>query len=334
MPGQVQSWFKVRFFTGVFVTLPVVLTAWVFWLFYSSVDDFMAPLYEHLLGRHLPGLGFLTAVLIIFCVGVFATNVVGRRILQWGERVIRYIPLVRRVYPTVKDFVDAFSPNRRSGFREFVIVEHPRDGAYSYGFLTGDVRVEGTKPDALAVGLRADEPPLSGRHRPRAAGRASCRRDSPSRTASASSSRPARRRRPGSRTRATAGSAPPPRDGLKETSTMKFLCIACDQAMRLSGTAGPGRGLAHRHLRLPGLRSPGGHADQSLGDADGAHAGRQGRRRPGRGARAVRGRSGGSRASAGRGARRRGAGSRRAGRWPPRRRARPPRTGRAVPSRR
>ena len=102
------------------------------------------------LASHLPGLGFLTAVLIIFCVGVFATNVVGRRILLWAERVILYIPLVRRVYPTVKDFVDAFSPNRRSGFREFVIVEHPRDGAYSYGFLTGDVRIMGVKPDALA----------------------------------------------------------------------------------------------------------------------------------------------------------------------------------------
>ena len=149
MPGRVQSWFKVRFFTGVFVTLPVILTAWLFWLFYSSVDDFMAPLYQHLLGRHLPGLGFVTAALIIFSVGVFATNVVGRRILLWGERVIRYIPLVRRVYPTVKDFVDAFSPNRRTGFREFVIVEHPRDGAYSYGFLTGDLRIEGAKPDVL-----------------------------------------------------------------------------------------------------------------------------------------------------------------------------------------
>ena len=150
VPGQIKSWFKVRFFTGVFVTLPVVLTAWVFWLFYASVDDFMAPLYEHLLGRHIFGLGFLTAVLIILMIGVFATNVVGRRVVQWGERLILYIPLVRRVYPTVKDFVDAFSPNRRSGFREFVIVEHPREGAYSYGFLTGDVHIEGTKAETLA----------------------------------------------------------------------------------------------------------------------------------------------------------------------------------------
>ena len=150
MQGQIRSWFKVRFFTGFFVTLPVVLTAWVFWLFYASVDDFMAPLYEQFLGRHVAGLGFLTAVLIIFVIGVFATNVVGRRILQWAERLIHYIPLVRRVYPTVKDFVDAFSPNRRSGFREFVVIEHPREGVYAYGFLTGDVHVEGAKPEAFA----------------------------------------------------------------------------------------------------------------------------------------------------------------------------------------
>lgn len=149
MRGEIRSWFKVRFLTGFFVTVPVVLTAWVLWIFYASVDDFMSPLYEHLLGRAVPGLGFLSAVVLIFVIGVFATNVVGRRVLLWGERLIRRVPFVRRVYPTVKDFVEAFSPARRTGFREFVIVEHPREGAYSYAFLTGDVRVDGTKPETL-----------------------------------------------------------------------------------------------------------------------------------------------------------------------------------------
>jgi uncharacterized membrane protein len=147
--GEIRSWFKVRFLTGFFVTVPVVLTAWVLWIFFASVDDFMSPLYEHLLGRPIPGLGFLSAAALIFMIGVFATNVVGRRVLLWGERLIGRVPLVRRVYPTVKDFVEAFSPARRTGFREFVIVEHPREGAYSYGFLTGDIRVEGTKPEPL-----------------------------------------------------------------------------------------------------------------------------------------------------------------------------------------
>jgi len=149
--SPVRSWFKVRFITGFFVTGPIVITVWVLWLFYSEVDGVLAPVYEHVLGRRVPALGFLTAVVIIFVIGLLATNVVGRRVLQWGEGLIGRVPLVRRVYPTVKDFVDAFSPSRRTGFREFVIVEHPREGAYTYGFRTGDLHVEGTKPETLVT---------------------------------------------------------------------------------------------------------------------------------------------------------------------------------------
>lgn len=149
MGSRVRGWFKVRFITGFFVTVPVVLTAWVLWVFYAHVDDLLSPVYERAIGRPVPGLGFVTAVALIFVIGVFATNVVGRRVLLWAERMILRLPLVRRVYPAVKDFVEAFSPARRSGFRAFVIVEHPREGAYSYAFVTRDVRVEGAKPEAL-----------------------------------------------------------------------------------------------------------------------------------------------------------------------------------------
>ena len=151
MAERVQSWFKVRFITGFFVTVPVVVTAWVLWLFYSEIDGFLSPVYEQVLGRHIPALGFLTAVVIIFLIGVIATNVVGRRVLQWGEGLLFRVPIVRRVYPAVKELVDAFSPARRSGFREFVIIEHPREGSYTYGFLTSAVRVEGTKPESLVT---------------------------------------------------------------------------------------------------------------------------------------------------------------------------------------
>ncbi len=151
MRVRVQSWFKVRFITGFFVTVPVVVTAYVLWIFYNEVDGFLSPVYQRLMGRHVPGLGFLTAVVIIFLMGVVATNVVGRRVLQWAEGLLRRVPIFGRVYPAVKDLIEAFSPHRRSGFREFVIVEHPREGIYSYGFRTGEVRVEGTKPEALVT---------------------------------------------------------------------------------------------------------------------------------------------------------------------------------------
>ena len=151
MPGQVRGWFKVRFITGFFVIVPVILTAYVLWIFFREVDGFLSPVYEQVVGRPVPGLGFLTAVVIIFLIGVVATNVVGRRVLWWGEWLLRRVPIFGRVYHAVKDLMDAFSPQRRSGFREFVIVEHPREGTYTYGFRTGEVRVEGTKPESLVT---------------------------------------------------------------------------------------------------------------------------------------------------------------------------------------
>lgn len=150
MAGRVRSWFKVRFIAGFFVTVPVVVTAWVLWLFYREVDGFLSPVYEQMLGRSVPALGFFTAVAILFVIGVIATNVVGRKVLGWAETLLFRLPIVRRVYPAVKELVEAFSPRRRSGFREFVLVEHPREGIYTYGFLTGDVRVDGLKPESLA----------------------------------------------------------------------------------------------------------------------------------------------------------------------------------------
>jgi uncharacterized membrane protein len=151
MPGQVRGWFKVRFITGFFVIVPVVLTSYVLWIFFREVDGFLSPVYEQIVGRPVPGLGFLTAVIIIFLVGVVATNVVGRRVLSWGEWVLRQVPIFGRVYHAVKDLLDAFSPQRRSGFREFVVVEHPREGIYTYAFRTGEVNVDGTKPEWLVT---------------------------------------------------------------------------------------------------------------------------------------------------------------------------------------
>ncbi|HSE96030.1 MAG TPA: DUF502 domain-containing protein [Methylomirabilota bacterium] len=149
MTGRFRSWIKVRFIAGFFVTVPIVVTAYVLWLFYSWVDGLLGPVYEELLHRHVPALGFLTAAVLLFLIGLLATNVVGRRIVQLGERLLLRVPLVRRVYPTVKELVEAFSPGRQTGFREFVLVEHPREGAWTYGFVTGSVVVAGLSAPSL-----------------------------------------------------------------------------------------------------------------------------------------------------------------------------------------
>ena len=109
----VKNWFKVRFIAGIFVTLPIFVTCWILWIFWSKIDDFFAPMYFQLFGRVVPGLGFLTAVAIILAMGTIARNVVGRRVLGWGDAVLLRVPIFRMLYPSIKMLIDAFSPERR-----------------------------------------------------------------------------------------------------------------------------------------------------------------------------------------------------------------------------
>src|SRR5947199_4836877 len=142
MSSRVKNWFKVRFITGFFFTVPVFLTAWLLWIFWSRIDDVFAPMYDKLFGRAVPGLGFLTAVGIILMMGTIARNVVGRRVLAWGDKLLLRVPIYRRLYPSVKMLIDSFSPERRSAFGAVVLVEHPRLGEYAFAFVTSHVVVE------------------------------------------------------------------------------------------------------------------------------------------------------------------------------------------------
>jgi len=143
MTSTLSNWFKVRLITGFFVTVPVIATSWLLYVFWDKIDDFFSPGYERLFGRRIPGLGFLTAVALMFLMGTIATNVVGRRILSWAEQLLLRVPVFRSVYPSVKQLLGVFSPERRSSFKEVVLAEHPRKGEYTFGFQTGEVLVEG-----------------------------------------------------------------------------------------------------------------------------------------------------------------------------------------------
>jgi uncharacterized membrane protein len=90
----------------------------------------------------VPGLGFLTAIAIIFLMGSFARNVFGRRVLAIGETLLLKVPVFGRLYPSVKMLLDAFSPERRSSFKSVVLVQHPREGGYAFGFVTSEVLLD------------------------------------------------------------------------------------------------------------------------------------------------------------------------------------------------
>jgi uncharacterized membrane protein len=143
MPGSFRNWVKSRFITGLFSTVPAIATAWLLWVFWSAIDDFFSPVYTQMIGRRMPGLGFLTAVVIIFIMGTIARNVVGRRILARIERLFEHVPIFRSIYPSVKQLLESFSPQKRDSFKSVVLAEHPRKGEYVFGFVTSEVLIEG-----------------------------------------------------------------------------------------------------------------------------------------------------------------------------------------------
>lgn len=142
MASPVKNWLKVRLITGFFVTVPAIATAWILWVFWSKIDDFFSPMYARMFGRPVPGLGFLTAIAIIFVMGALARNVFGRRVLAVGDTLLLKVPVFGRLYPSVKMLVDSFSPERRSGFKSVVLVQHPREGGYAFGFVTSEMLLE------------------------------------------------------------------------------------------------------------------------------------------------------------------------------------------------
>jgi len=142
-------WLRRSFIAGFFVTVPLFISVAAFLWLFTVVDGLTTPFYDRVLGRRIPGLGIVTTAVAVMLVGAFATNVIGKRVLQRAEGWLLRVPVFRTIYAPVKQLVVAFSPDNESGFKRVVMVEDPRRG-YVLGFLTREFTVDrGRGPEAL-----------------------------------------------------------------------------------------------------------------------------------------------------------------------------------------
>jgi uncharacterized membrane protein len=136
-----MSWLRRSFLAGLVVTVPLLITVVTLVWMFRFIDGVARPLSVYLLGREVPGLGVLITATFILLVGAVATNVIGRRILQRGERWLLNVPLFKTVYAPVKQLVAAFSPDSESGFKKVVIIDDARRGMV-LGFLTREFTLD------------------------------------------------------------------------------------------------------------------------------------------------------------------------------------------------
>jgi len=134
---------KRTFFTGLVVVVPILITAFTLYWLFNLLDGFLSPLIHQILGREIPGLGILIEIVIIFAMGVVATNVLGSRILTWFQDLLMRTPVIKNIYPTIKQLVEAFHPSSSSSFKKVVLVEYPKAGIFTVGFLTSEVTIKG-----------------------------------------------------------------------------------------------------------------------------------------------------------------------------------------------
>jgi uncharacterized membrane protein len=144
-----MQWWRRSFLTGLVVTVPLFITVVTLLWTFRFIDGVARPLSIFAFGREVPGLGVLITGTFIMLVGTIATNVIGRRVLQQGEKWLLNVPLFKTVYAPVKQLVAAFSPDSESGFKKVVIVDDVRRGMV-IGFLTREFTIDrGAGPEPM-----------------------------------------------------------------------------------------------------------------------------------------------------------------------------------------
>jgi uncharacterized membrane protein len=133
---------KQIFITGLAVTIPIGLTLYILFFLIDIMDGLLKiiPVRYHpdtLLGIHIPGLGIIVTLALITIAGLVTTSYVGYKIVQSGEDLVDRIPFVRNIYQAIKKISDSMFMDKRSSFKKVVLVEFPRKGVYTIGFVTG-----------------------------------------------------------------------------------------------------------------------------------------------------------------------------------------------------
>jgi uncharacterized membrane protein len=126
---------------GILVMLPVAVTVFVFRAVFRLLDNTLGPIFGAF-GIQIPGLGFVSGIILILVAGGMASNVVGHRFVRAFDNLMLRIPFARTIYSATKQFSDTLLRQNRAAFRQAVLLEWPRAGLYTVGFVTGETRGE------------------------------------------------------------------------------------------------------------------------------------------------------------------------------------------------
>lgn len=130
------------FITGLLILVPLAITIWVLNLIIGTMDQSLLLLPERwrpeaIFGVHIPGVGTILTLLIIFFTGLATRNFIGKKVVHLWEGIVTRIPVVNSIYSSVKQVSDTLFSSSGNAFRKAVLVQYPREGSWTIAFLTG-----------------------------------------------------------------------------------------------------------------------------------------------------------------------------------------------------
>lgn len=136
-----KSFIKRYLITGLLIWVPLVITLWVLNLLVSTMDQSLTLLpialrTESWLGVHIPGLGVILTLAVVFLTGVLAANFIGQKLVSFWEGVLLRIPVVNSIYKAVKQVSDTLFSGSGHAFRKVLLVHYPHPEAWSLAFQT------------------------------------------------------------------------------------------------------------------------------------------------------------------------------------------------------
>ncbi|MZH15319.1 MAG: DUF502 domain-containing protein [Nitrospinae bacterium] len=152
---------KKNLIAGLLVTIPAALTYMILSFVITRVDRAMKPVMTGILGPeninlmeewHIPGMGFLFLAIFIIGVGLVGTNIIGKKVVAMGEKLLHKIPVVRVIYTSIKKVVDTLSLTETPSFQKMVLITYPREPLKTLGIVCCDTP-EGISGDAKMLNI-------------------------------------------------------------------------------------------------------------------------------------------------------------------------------------
>jgi len=156
--------FKRYFLSGALAVVPLVITWIALRFLFQSIDGVLSPAIERLFGRPIPGLGVVAMLGVILLAGFLARNYIGSRLFRFWESALSRAPLIRVFYSGAKQLVEGVALPKTRAFSDVVLVEFPRKGIYSVGFVTSrpSVDMPAGSQNMVAVFIPATPTPVTG----------------------------------------------------------------------------------------------------------------------------------------------------------------------------